>query len=79
MKIYATPDVFDIGEVECRKKAQDRTLDDIKVFGGNLIDSEQVYLFIKEEDGTIVSTIIELKKLVAMTRELYKESKNETV
>ncbi len=74
MKTYGITDRLDEEEVECRKHCKDYELDGIKVLGANLIDENQVYLQIKEEDGSIVSTMLDLKKLGMMVYSLLKES-----
>jgi hypothetical protein len=78
MKIYANPDKLDEGEVECRKHCNDHDLDGIKVLAMNLIDSQQVYVCIQEEDGNVVSTIQDLRKLGIMVHSLLKQSKELT-
>jgi len=75
MKTYASEDLFDEGEVECRKHCNDHDLNGIKVLGANLIDKHQVYLFIQDEDGEIVSTIQSLRKLGVMIHSLLEEAK----
>lgn len=74
MKTYALPDLLDLGEVECRKHSNDHDLDGIKVLGMNLIDEEQAYVFIQDEEGEIVSTIQDLNKLYAMVKALRHEA-----
>jgi hypothetical protein len=74
MKTYALPDLLDAGEVECRKHANDHDLDGVKVLAMNLIDEQQVYLQIKDEEGQVVSTIQDLRKLGVMIHSLLNES-----
>ena len=75
MKTYASEDLFDAGEVEARKHAQDYDLSEIKILGMNLIDEHQAYVFIQDEDGEIVSTIQSLRKLGVMIHSLLEEAK----
>jgi len=75
MKTYASEDLFDAGEVEARKHAQDYDLSGIKLLGMNLIDEHQAYVFIQDEDGEIVSTIQSLRKLGVMIHSLLEEAK----
>lgn len=73
MKTYAQEDRLDEGEVKARKLAKDRTLEGVKVLAMNLIDENQVYIQIQEEDGNVVSTIQSLRKLAVMVHSLLKE------
>lgn len=74
MKTYASEDLLDAGEVEARKRAEDYDLSGIKLLGMNLIDEHQAYVFIQDEDGEIVSTIQDLRKLYAMVRAMCHET-----
>ena len=73
MKTHAIVDAFDEGEIECRKHCNDIGLDGVKVLGMNLIDEHQVYLFIKEEDGSITSTVVHIDGFISMVNSLIDE------
>lgn len=64
MKTYGITDVFDAGEIEARKRSNEPDLDGVKILGFNLIDADQLYLFIKDENNNIVSTIVDVHALL---------------
>lgn len=66
-------DVFDWGEVEVMKASGQIVLEDVKTTTFNLIDEEQVYMAIREENGRVTSTIINYSSFMLCAKKLIEE------